>query len=73
MAWITYIYVWQRFDPGHDKNLPITSVTGSINQNVFKFFFLFSFSVSTEEEEEVITADQEVNFELQPDNEGLFL
>ena len=72
MARITYIYVWQRFDPGHDKNLPITSVTGSINQNVFKFFFLFSFSVSTEEEE-VITADQEVNVELQPGNEGLFL
>ena len=23
-------------DPSHDKNLPIMSVTGSINQNVFK-------------------------------------
>ena len=25
-------------DPNHDKNLPIMSVTGSINQNVFKYF-----------------------------------
>ena len=27
-------------DPIHDKNLPIMSVTGSINQNVFKFYLL---------------------------------
>ena len=28
-------------DPSHDKNLPIMSVTGSINQNVFKKIIYF--------------------------------
>ena len=27
-------------DPSHDKNLSIMSVTGSINQNVFKYFIV---------------------------------
>ena len=27
-------------DPSHDKNHPIMSVTGSINQNVFKYFIV---------------------------------
>ena len=29
-------------DPSHDKNLPIMSVTGSINQNVFKINSVYS-------------------------------
>ena len=28
-------------DPSHDKNLPIMSVTGSINQNVFLLLIMF--------------------------------
>ena len=30
-------------DPSHDKNLPIMSVTGSINQNVFKIQYSYLF------------------------------
>ena len=32
-------------DPSHDKNIPIMSVTGSINQNVFKITLLVYVSV----------------------------
>ena len=34
-------------DPSHDKNLPIMSVTGSINQNVFKLQLLFTSIIHT--------------------------
>ena len=32
-------------DPSHDKNLPIMSVTGSINQNVFKPYFVYPLTI----------------------------
>ena len=35
-------------DPSRDKNLPIMSVTGSINQNLFKGnYYLFAWAVSS--------------------------
>ena len=42
-------------DPSHDKNLPIMSVTGSINRNVFNVI-LFKKTIKCSDEDSLIFA-----------------
>ena len=50
-------------DPSHDKNLPIMSVTGSINQNVFKKMS-FDVGVTFPLSQDLELGDKDLNYNL---------